>query len=222
MIEIKNLSFRYDKKFYALFNIALTIYDNQKILMSCKQELETQTLFRILSKQEKDYSGDIYFDNKNLKEIKTANLDVCYITKTPYLLKNKSVLYNIAYPLIIRKENKNNSLKIAEKLLKKYNLIQLKNKKIKKLTKNEQISIILLRCAIRNPKYIFCDDIDFDQNNFELFINISKNSTILFAKNNYNNNTLIASFQTNTINSQNIKNFTQFYNIKFVGGSIEL
>lgn len=222
MIEIKNLSFRYDKKFYALFNIALTIYDNQKILMSCEQELETQTLFRILSKQEKDYSGDIYFDNKNLKEIKTANLDVCYITKTPYLLKNKSVLYNIAYPLIIRKENKNNSLKIAEKLLKKYNLIQLKNKKIKKLTKNEQISIILLRCAIRNPKYIFCDDIDFDQNNFELFINISKNSTILFAKNNYNNNTLIASFQTNTINSQNIKNFTQFYNIKFVGGSIEL
>ena len=222
MIEIKNLSFRYDKKFYALFNIALTIYDNQKKLMSCKQELETQTLFRILSKQEKDYSGDIYFDNKNLKEIKTANLDVCYITKTPYLLKNKSVLYNIAYPLIIRKENKNNSLKIAEKLLKKYNLIQLKNKKIKKLTKNEQISIILLRCAIRNPKYIFCDDIDFDQNNFELFINISKNSTILFAKNNYNNNTLIASFQTNTINSQNIKNFTQFYNIKFVGGSIEL
>lgn len=222
MIEIKNLSFRYDKKFYALFNIALTIYDNQNILMSCEQELETQTLFRILSKQEKDYSGDIYFDNKNLKEIKTANLDVCYITKTPYLLKNKSVLYNIAYPLIIRKENKNNSLKIAEKLLKKYNLIQLKNKKIKKLTKNEQISIILLRCAIRNPKYIFCDDIDFDQNNFELFINISKNSTILFAKNNYNNNTLIASFQTNTINSQNIKNFTQFYNIKFVGGSIEL
>ena len=222
MIEIKNLSFRYDKKFYALFNIALTIYDNQKILMSCEQELETQTLFRILSKQEKDYSGDIYFDNKNLKEIKTANLDVCYITKTPYLLKNKSVLYNIAYPLIIRKENKKNSLKIAEKLLKKYNLIQLKNKKIKKLTKNEQISIILLRCAIRNPKYIFCDDIDFDQNNFELFINISKNSTILFAKNNYNNNTLIASFQTNTINSQNIKNFTQFYNIKFVGGSIEL
>ena len=222
MIEIKNLSFRYDKKFYALFNIALTIYDNQKILMSCEQELETQTLFRILSKQEKDYSGDIYFDNKNLKEIKTANLDVCYITKTPYLLKNKSVLYNIAYPLIIRKENKNNSLKIAEKLLKKYNLIQLKNKKIKKLTKNEQISIILLRCAIRNPKYIFCDDIDFDQNNFELFINISKNSTILFAKNNYNNNTLIASFQTNTINSKNIKNFTQFYNIKFVGGSIEL
>ena len=106
--------------------------------------------------------------------------------------------------------------------MKKYNLIQLKNKKIKKLTKNEQISIILLRCAIRNPKYIFCDDIDFDQNNFELFINISKNSTILFAKNNYNNNTLIASFQTNTINSQNIKNFTQFYNIKFVGGSIEL
>ena len=91
MIEIKNLSFRYDKKFYALFNIALTIYDNQNILMSCEQELETQTLFRILSKQEKDYSGDIYFDNKNLKEIKTANLDVCYITKTPYLLKNKSV-----------------------------------------------------------------------------------------------------------------------------------
>ena len=215
MIEIKNLSFRYDKKFYALFNIALTIYDNQ-------QEIETQTLFRIIKKKKKDYSGDIYFDNKNLKEIKTANLDVCYITKTPYLLKNKSVLYNIAYPLIIRKENKNNSLKIAEKLLKKYNLIQLKNKKIKKLTKNEQISIILLRCAIRNPKYIFCDDIDFDQNNFELFINISKNSTILFAKNNYNNNTLIASFQTNTINSQNIKNFTQFYNIKFVGGSIEL
>ena len=202
MIEIKNLSFRYDKKFWAIYNVNLTIDDNQKLALDSVQELETQTLFRILSKQEKNYLGEIYIDGKNLQDISIKNLDICYLTKTPYLLKNKDVLFNIAYPLIIRKENKINSLKIAEKLLEKYNLLELKNKKIKNLSKNEQISIILLRCAIRKPKYIFCDNIDFDTNNLDLFLEIIQNST-----------TLIAS------NKRNI--YKGFAPIKFVGGSID-
>ena len=203
MITIKNLSFRYDKKFCAIFNINLSIADNQKLAMYSEQQLETQTLFRILSKQEKNYLGEIYFDDKNLKDISIKDLDVCYITQTPYLLKNKSVLFNIAYPLIIRKENKINSLKIAEKLLDKYNLNKLKNKKIKNLSKNEQISVILLRCAIRKPKYIFCDNINFDINNLNLFLEIIKDSTTLIAINQSNNF------------------FQDFDHITFVGGSIE-
>ncbi len=206
MIKIENLSFKYDRKFFAIFNLNLTIFDGQKLAIFSEHELETQTLFRILSKQEKGYSGNIFFDGKNLKEMPLKNLDICYLTKTPYLLKNKSVLHNIAYPLIIRKENKNNSLKLAEKILEKYNLIELKNKKIKNLSKNEQFSIILLRCAIRNPKFIFCDCINFDENNFNLFLDICKNATTLVAKNN-----------DNKIKCQHV----EFDYIKFVGGSIE-
>lgn len=247
MIEIQNLKFAYDKRFYALYNVNLKFFDGQKYMIFSEQELESQTLFRILSKQEKGYSGDILFDGKNLKEIDIKNLDICYITKELNLLKNKSVLYNIAYPLIVRKNllknekyllenknnlkennidkkllknnknkikySKNNAIKIAEKILEKYNLLHLKDKKIKNLTINEKILLILLRCTIRKPKIIFFDYFNFDLININLFFETIKNSLILFAT---TDKKLLEDFNK-IINEKD----EQFKLINFVGGSVE-
>ena len=101
MITINNLTYSYDKRFSALFQLNVTFKNNKSYVLYSSQELETQTLFRILTKQDKDYIGEIFYEDKNLKEISLKNLSVSYITKTPFLLNNKSVIYNIAYPLII-------------------------------------------------------------------------------------------------------------------------
>ncbi len=250
MIEIKNLNFAYDKKFYTLYNVNLKFFDGQKYMIFSEQELESKTLFRIISKQEKDYQGDVIFDGKNLKEISTKNLDICYLTNEPIFFKHKSVLYNIAYPLIVRKNllgnekylfkniqnnstknnindeekllknnkkiikySKNNAIKIAEKMLEKYNLPHFKNKKIKNMTKDEIISIILLRCAIRKPKIIIFDYFNFNLFNLNLFFEITKNSLVLFST---TDEKLCVEF-----NKKIDKKDEQFQLIKFVGGSVE-
>lgn len=270
MIETKNLNFAYDKKFYTLFNINLKFFDGQKYMIFSEQELESKTLFRILSKQEKGYSGDIFFDGKNLREISAKNLDICYLVNSPILFKHKSVLYNIAYPLIVRKSllenqkylfentennlqennlknknnsinnntentnnpiknnfeeklfknnekilkySKNNAIKIAEKILEKYNLSHLKNKKIKNLTKDEKISLILLRCAIRKPKIIFFDYFDFNLFNLNLFFEITKNALVLTSTTDKK--------MCDELNKNINETDEQFTLIKFVGGSVE-
>lgn len=220
MIKIENLSFRYDKRFYALHNVNLNILDNKKYMIFSSQELESQTLFRIITKQEKTFSGDVFIDNENIRKINIKNLDICYITKDLNLIKNKDVLYNIAYPLIIRKENKKNSKIIAEKLLEKYNLINLKHKKIKKLTNGEKLSLIMLRSAIREPKLIIFDYFNFDEFNFNLFFKITKNATVLFSTTDKNLLTKFNNFiakNHSTIGTEN----NQFELIEFVGGTIE-
>lgn len=240
MIETKNLNFQYDKRFYTLYNINLKFIDNKRYMIFSEQELESKTLFRILTKQEKEYKGDVFFDGKDLKEISIKNLDICYITNSPILFKHKSVLYNIAYPLIVRKSllnnekylsqnidnnstqynkkiklkyTKNNTLLIAEKLLEKYNLVYLKNKKIINLTAKERLLLLLLRCAIRNPKIIICDYFNFDLFDFNLFFEITKNSMVLISTSDKN--------MLNELNKNIDEKDKQFKLIKFVGGSVE-
>lgn len=154
MIKIKNLYYNYDSRFSALYNVCLEINCNTAIFTN--NELGTFSLFRILSKQDKDYKGEVFIFDKNLKDVKPKNLSVAYVTSTPFLLEKKDAVYNVAYPLIVRKNNKKQSLEMAKQMLTKFNV---ENKKIKEYSNFEKIYISLLRVLIRKPKVVLIDDI---------------------------------------------------------------
>lgn len=183
MIEIKNLTYNYDSKFSALYDINLNISKNTVIFAD---EMSSKTLFRILSKQYTDYTGEIILDKQNIKETKIKDLSISYITNPPYLIKSKPIAYNIAYPLIVRKEDKKQALKRAHNLLQEYNL---EDKKIKQCTDFEKAIITLLRAIIRHPKIVLIDDIFTNLNKEQLNIvinvinKISKESLTIISLN---------------------------------------
>lgn len=187
MIEIKNLSYQYDKRFYSLYNVNLNIKESEKILFFTENQLETFTLFRILSKQYKSYEGTISINQKDLKSIPIKNIDISYITSTPYLLKFKSIIYNLAYPLIIRKTKKRIAFSIAKEILEKYNLKYLVDKKIKNLSYLEKIILTLLRAKMTNKSIILIDDIfsNLTTNDLNYILNLIyqlfKGKTILIS-----------------------------------------
>lgn len=181
MIKVINLTYNFDTRFSALYNFSFNFLDNKNYLLISHQELESQTLLRILSKQYKNYQGEVFFNDENLKAINIKNLDVSYITKTPYLIKNKSAEFNVAYPLIVRKEKKEIAKKKARDLIKKFGYENLTNLKVKELSENECIVISILRALIRKPKYIFSDDIFFNSELIKLLPAIKENSNCIFA-----------------------------------------
>ena len=205
MIQIKNLFYNYDSKFSALYDVSFNLDTNTIILAD---ELSSKTLFRLISGQYKDYTGEIFVDNKNLKEIKLKNLSLCYITNPPYLLNKKSIEYNITYPLLVRKHDKTNTLTQAQELMTKHNLA---NKKIKECTNFEKIITTLLRAVIRHPKIILIDDIftNLNDNEFNLVLNIINElcsiSLIIIALN----------------NDKIINKFNDYKTIKLFNGSVE-
>lgn len=189
MIELKNVSLAYIKEYNTLMNVNLDIDRSTLIVGNINDG--THTLMRILAKIDKDYSGEILIDGKNLREVKDKDLSVAYIPHEPYLFNHRSVFYNLYYPLKIRKINKLEAKSIINPYIEKY----LSNfpTKIKDMSTSEKKIITLLRAMIRQPKYVIIEDLFVDLDNSlielanEMIKKISKNSIIIACEPNENN-----------------------------------
>ncbi len=97
MIEMQNVSVKYIKDFYAVLNYNTAINSNTLLL-----DENGKIVLRLLAKMD-NYSGNIFYDNINLREIKNSNLPFAYLPESPVLFKHKSIFKNLIYPLKIRK-----------------------------------------------------------------------------------------------------------------------
>jgi len=173
MIELKNLSIKYIKDYYSLYNINYTI-DKNTLILGNKDD-GAFALFRILSKIDTHYTGDVIIDENNLKIIKDKNLDITYVTEIPYLFEHRSIFYNLYYPLKIRKINKNNARIYIDDVLNRYNLKNFPER-ISKMNLSQKKIITLLRSLVRPCKYVLIENLftELDDNYHDLAVNILK------------------------------------------------
>ena len=188
MIKIEQVSIKYIRDYYSLFNINLEIKNNTLLLGN--KTSGNNFLLRLLAKIDKHYEGQIFIDDANLKQIKDKDLDLAYIPEKPYFFKNKSVLENLIYPLKIRKISKIEAILRAKTAIKPYflqifenfnktntdksqkekmnineNTITMENDldiflntKVKKLDLETKKIITLLRTKVRVPKYVLIEN----------------------------------------------------------------
>lgn len=193
MIEFNAVTIKYVPDITTLLNFNLKINESTQILGD--EFLGTSSILRLIAKIDKNYTGEIFIDGVNLKEIKDKDLSIAYIPKEPYLFTHKSVDKNLSYPLKIRKIDKNtiiNKVNLAINLLNeltlKYNLANFPNK-IKKMNISGRKIITLLRASVRAPKYILIDDFfsNLDAKYFplanELIEKLKQTSTIIATSN---------------------------------------
>ncbi len=236
MIKIENVSIKYIKDYYSLYNLNLEI--NGNTILFGDETSGNNFLLRILAKIDKHYEGNIFVDNVNLKQLKDKDLNIAYLPKQNYFFKNKSILKNLTYPLKIRKidgkkakndvilmlkqYNLENFLKNIENsnliFNNNYNLKKLKirnfekdflNCKMKYLSFSMQKIILLLRAIIWKPNYILLENFfeNLDSNYYELANEILLNLTKTI---------IIATEKQNG----NLTSYKNFYEISFNAGSI--
>lgn len=98
-IEIKNLSYSYGKK-DVLKKVNMTIEHGKKYALIGESGSGKSTLLKILAGQITDYTGNIYIDGENIKELqkKALTSNIQYIDQTVYLfndsIKNNLTLWN--------------------------------------------------------------------------------------------------------------------------------
>ena len=107
MIEFKHVFVQYVNEFFSLYDFNCEI--NSHTLFVGDFFSGTNAIMRTVSKIDKDYKGDIFIDDINLKNIKDKDLNLSYLPETPVLFKNKNIFDNLYFPLKIRKINKNNA-----------------------------------------------------------------------------------------------------------------
>lgn len=157
MIELDNVTLQYPyDEFAVLKNVSFTLCDGLNTVLADVQSGKT-SLCRMLVGDIKPTSGQIRVDGQPLDGISNANLDILYLTAKPSFFNGRSILYNIAYPLQVRRVSKAVRRGIASELADRFGISQVQ-RKVKLLTAEECKRVALARGLTVPRKRVLWDD----------------------------------------------------------------
>ncbi len=153
-LYIENLHKKYDDK--TILDIPrLKIQEGKITGITGLNGSGKSTLLNIIGGIDKEFEGSIRYNGKLLnKEIAT---NMTYVFQKPYLFRRK-VYDNIAYPLKLRKVNKDRIEKAVQEILERLEITDLVNKKGHKLSGGESQKVALARALIFEPKLLLLDE----------------------------------------------------------------
>lgn len=197
MIELKNVSLSYNKEYYALYNINLSIQKGECVAVVGLSGSGKSSLLRVIAGLDKPVQGEILINKTPLEEVDfISQVSVGFLSSKPVFFENKTVYNNLAWALKIRKIDKQSWEAKIDEALSALNILELKNKKINKLTKTDRKLVQIARLMLRPLDILLCDDIGInpEEENFEILFDAFKNlikkdkkhKAVVFVCNNFN------------------------------------
>jgi len=157
LIEVKNLSKIYGNK-TILDNITFNIYKGEFLSILGSSGCGKTTLLRILAGIEKQTSGNIYKNNKNINNVTPFERKVSIVFQNYALFPNMNVYQNINYvlsPLHLEKEKRD---KLVNNIIKNVGLSEHALKKPAMLSGGQQQRVAIARALITEPDLILFDE----------------------------------------------------------------
>ncbi len=162
MLEIKNLSFRYNKSSpLILDDISFTLNESEiSIILSPNGEGKT-TIIKLINGILKKTSGDISYNDIDLEKLKTnekAKL-ISYVAQEndiPYLTVYEVIMLGRT-PYIRFKESKND-IKIVNDIIDEMHLNEFRNRDYNTLSGGEKQLVMIARALAQEPKIIMLDE----------------------------------------------------------------
>ena len=165
MIEIKNLSFQYDKKSRLIFNnLSFNLDDNCLLSVLGKNGIGKTTLIKCLTKEINDYSGEILINGKNIKEM--TDLEIS--KKIAGVATNNSIYQNlnVADYVVMGFANKLTFFQVPNKdlyckaleILESLGYADLLNKLMFELSSGEKQIVRIARAILQEPEIIIFDE----------------------------------------------------------------
>ncbi len=160
MIKVENLKKSFKEK-EVLKGIDLEINKGDILAIIGPSGSGKSTLLRTLNKLEKETSGNIYFENKNIDELDINKLreKVGMVFQQFNLFSNMTILENLlAAPLNTKKMKKDVAEEKALELLEKIGLSEKKNSYPKELSGGQKQRIAIIRALMMEPELILFDE----------------------------------------------------------------
>ncbi len=180
-----------------LKNLDLTIEMGKVVALMGPSGSGKSTLLHLIALLEKPTNGKISilgqptFNITDQKKNQIIRDNISIIFQNNNLLSDFTAIENVAMPLLIRSQNYNNSIKQAEKFLKKVNLSHRSSHFPSDLSGGEQQRVAIARSLITDTKIILADEptgnLDNKNSNevFSYFLKLKqKNKIVLIATHN--------------------------------------
>lgn len=171
----------YEKEFL-LKDISFELSAGESVGIVAEKQSGKSSIVKMIAGLTKPTDGKILLYGKPLDECDMSTCNVGAVFDDFALMKGKTVLKNICYPLKIRKTE--NFLQVAQTAVNNFNLNDVANVKAKKLTETDKLKTALARLSTRKLDLLIFDDIyrNIDRTDAIEYINrlIQKDAAVLF------------------------------------------
>lgn len=159
MIELKNLTKKFNDDFDAICNLTHTFHTGINAVVGSDLSGKT-TLLNIIAGLDKEYNGEVFVFGEDRKRLLNQDMKISYITETPTLFERKTVYDNLRYALKI--ENPNITETEARTLIKEagesLGLYGILDKKIKRCNMFEKRLVCLGRAMLKKSRILLLDE----------------------------------------------------------------
>tara|TARA_B100000575_G_scaffold252254_1_gene220127 strand:- start:30 stop:680 length:651 start_codon:yes stop_codon:yes gene_type:complete len=163
MIDAKNINVKFGKR-QILKDLNFKVNKGEYISIIGKSGAGKSTLLNVISTLEKEYLGNVFYENKDIKDYndveisKLRNKKIGFIFQNFNLLEDFTVIENIMLPARLTKIDEMELKKKALELINKFELDLTVNQYPNELSGGEKQRVAIARALINKPEIIFADE----------------------------------------------------------------
>ena len=163
MIDAKNINVKFGKR-QILKDLNLKVKKGEYISIIGKSGAGKSTLLNVISTLEKEYSGNVFYENKDIRDYNDfeisnlRNKKIGFIFQNFNLLEDFTVIENIMLPARLTKIDEIELMQKALELINKFELDLTKNQYPNELSGGEKQRVAIARALINKPEIIFADE----------------------------------------------------------------
>lgn len=157
-LNLQHLDKIYDNKVQAVFDFNVDIKDGEFVVLVGPSGCGKSTTLRMIAGLEDISAGKLIIDGKDVTTMPPKDRDIAMVFQNYALYAHMSVYENMAFSLVLRKENKR---VIHQKVLAAAEILGLTdqlNKKPKQLSGGQRQRVAMGRAIVRNPKVFLFDE----------------------------------------------------------------
>ena len=163
-----------------LSNLSFSVKEGERIGLTGVSGCGKSTLLHILAGLDLPDSGEVNFKGKNIVLLDRddratfRNKNIGFVYQFHHLLPEFSAIENVAFPLWLSGESKDNSLSEAKDVLDKVDLKSKEDSKPSQLSGGERQRVAIARSIINKPSSILMDEPtgNLDNKNVDNFMNL--------------------------------------------------
>ena len=157
-LKLQHLEKIYDNKVQAVFDFNLNVKNGELIVLVGPSGCGKSTTLRMVAGLEDISNGNLIIDGKDVTKMPPKDRDIAMVFQDYALYNHMTIYENMAFSLMLRKENKN---EIHQKVLAAADILGLNdqlNKKPDQLSGGQRQRVAMGRAIVRTPKVFLFDE----------------------------------------------------------------
>ena len=157
-LQLQHLDKIYDNNVQAVYDFNLDVKDGELIVLVGPSGCGKSTTLRMVAGLEDISSGNLIIDGRDVTQMPAKDRDIAMVFQNYALYGHMTVYENMAFSLMLRKENKN---EIHQKVLAAAEILDLTsqlNKKPSQLSGGQRQRVAMGRAIVRTPKVFLFDE----------------------------------------------------------------